>query len=227
MRQIVLILLALLGLASSDEIRFERAAENKLKVSVYYETLCGDSKRFITTQLYPAKKSSLGDYFDFELIPYGKATTTSEGGTFTFRCQHGSAECDGNKMHACALKYIPSVESQLEFIYCSMSTRNPPESLDECAKSVATVDGVKDKISTCAEGPEGSQLLADNGEKTHGLKTKLYFVPWITYNGEFSDDKLQNSQRNFKGVLCDELKANGVSPTECGPTVEKWSARRA
>jgi len=41
---------------------------------VYYETLCPDSKRFIKNQLYPVKKSSLGQSFDVQLVPYGKAT---------------------------------------------------------------------------------------------------------------------------------------------------------
>lgn len=45
----------------------------RLKVSVYYETLCGDSKRFIKNQLYPVKKSALGKYFDIDFVPYGKA----------------------------------------------------------------------------------------------------------------------------------------------------------
>jgi hypothetical protein len=57
-----------------------------MKVSVYYETLCGDSKRFIKTQLYPVKKSSLGQYFDVELVPYGKAMVkkTQTYGTITY-----------------------------------------------------------------------------------------------------------------------------------------------
>jgi interferon gamma-inducible protein 30 len=143
--------------------------------------------------------------------------------------QHGGEECEGNKMHACALKYINSTELQLDFIFCSMSTRNPPQSLTSCSTKLEIDQKLSSEISTCAEGSEGSELLNRNGIQTHALKPKLYFVPWITYNGVFTAENLQNSQDNFKTVLCDELKKinNGVSPTECDATVEKWGSRRA
>lgn len=127
-------------------------------------------------------------------------------------------------MHACALKYVNSTQTQLEFIHCSMSTRSPPSSLTECGTKLEIET---EEISTCAEGSEGSKLLARNGERTHALVPKLYFVPWITYNGEFTEENLQNSQDNFKTVVCSELKKTGVSPVECEATVEKWGARRA
>jgi len=127
-------------------------------------------------------------------------------------------------MHACALKYINSTELQLDFIYCSMSAKSPPTTLTECSKKL---DIDEAEIRQCAEGPEGSQLLAANGEKTHSLVPKLYFVPWITYNGEFTPEKHQSSQYDFKSVICSELKVNGVTPTECEPTTENWGARRA
>lgn len=208
---------------SSESQSTESSSEQKLKVAVYYETLCGDSKRFIKTQLYPVKSSSLGEYFDVELVPYGKALTEVSGNTYEFSCQHGSAECEGNKMHACAIKYL-NTSTGLDFIYCSMSKRSPPDTLDECSTQL----GISPiQISQCAEGQEGSELLAANGEKTHALKPSLYFVPWITYNGKFTSENLQNSQSNFKAVVCEELGNMGVSPAECEPTVEKWGARRA
>jgi len=129
-------------------------------------------------------------------------------------------------MHACAQKYIESTEKQLDFIYCSMSSQYPPSSLSACAKSVG--GGIDEaKIKTCAEGLEGSELLAKNGEETHALKPKVYFVPWVTYNGKFDDQKLQTSQTDFKSVVCSELGDSGVSVQECEPTKETWAARRA
>lgn len=105
-----------------------------------------------------------------------------------------------------------------------MSAKSPPQTLTECARKL---DIDETEIRKCAEGLEGSQLLAINGEKTHSLVPKLYFVPWVTFNGEFTSDNLQNSQVDFKTVVCNELKTNGVSVTECEPTIEKWGARRA
>lgn len=50
---------------------FQEAQEQTL-VSVYYESLCPDSIRFITTQLYPTFQQ-LSLYFNVNFVPYGKA----------------------------------------------------------------------------------------------------------------------------------------------------------
>lgn len=50
-------------------------------VTVYYETLCPDSQRFITQQLYPAWKD-LKDHLVLEFVPFGKASVS----VFNFHC---------------------------------------------------------------------------------------------------------------------------------------------
>ena len=45
---------------------------SKVKVDVYYETLCPDSKYFIRSQVTPTFKS-IGDIMNLNLIPFGKA----------------------------------------------------------------------------------------------------------------------------------------------------------
>lgn len=42
-------------------------------MTVYYEALCGDSKRFITTQLAP-NYEAFKDYVNIQFVPYGKAS---------------------------------------------------------------------------------------------------------------------------------------------------------
>lgn len=61
-------------------------------------------------------------------------------------------------MQACALKYINSTELQLEFIYCAMSNKNPPQSLGECSKQL-DIDATE--IQKCADGPEGMNNYAN------------------------------------------------------------------
>jgi len=180
------------------------AVSAKLKVGVYYETLCGDSKRFIRSQLYPLMKEGADEYLDVEFIPYGKATTTVSGSSFTFSCQHGKPECNGNKMHACAIKYL-SKEQQLEFVKCSMTASYPPDSLDDCSEELGIKEETFKQIKECSNTAEGKSLLANHGEMTNALSPKLFFVPTVTYNGVFDQDKMWTSQANFKRVVCDEL----------------------
>ena len=45
-----------------------------IEVGVYFESLCPDSEKFITEQLYPTFKKLYGKkVFNLELIPYGNA----------------------------------------------------------------------------------------------------------------------------------------------------------
>ena len=41
---------------------------------------------------------------------------------YTFKCQHGPAECQGNTVHACAVKYVTQVKIQ-RFSTLEMSTK--------------------------------------------------------------------------------------------------------
>lgn len=48
----------------------------EVHVTVYYETLCPDSQRFITFQLYPAWKD-LRDHLILEFVPFGKSSVST------------------------------------------------------------------------------------------------------------------------------------------------------
>ena len=46
--------------------------EEKVNITVYYESLCPDSIEFITGQLYPTYQS-LEKYLNVEFVPFGNA----------------------------------------------------------------------------------------------------------------------------------------------------------
>ncbi|CAH1969837.1 unnamed protein product [Acanthoscelides obtectus] len=94
-----------------------------VKVSIYYEALCGDSIRFIAQQLHP-NFPKLADYIDLDLVPYGKAVHSNIHGTYYFSCQHGPAECKGNVYQSCALSQNQGDRKNVEFVNCIMR-RNP------------------------------------------------------------------------------------------------------
>lgn len=115
----------------------------QLPVDVYYESLCPDSMKFINQQLYPVKTSSLGRYFDVNLIPFGKASVSTHqlgildfdnlrlniyfqwvtnGADVNFTCQHGPNECYGNKIQACALHHIQVCTFSITALFKSLLT---------------------------------------------------------------------------------------------------------
>ncbi|EEB20533.1 hypothetical protein Phum_PHUM620270, partial [Pediculus humanus corporis] len=51
---------------------FYNSANAVVNVTVFYESLCPDSIRFIKKQLHPTY-SELKDYMNVELVPFGKA----------------------------------------------------------------------------------------------------------------------------------------------------------
>jgi len=207
----ILIALGLIGV--SQVIETEGA---HIKLSVYYESLCPDSRRFINNQLYPTIQTLGGVsnlYLETEFVPYGKATTEVVNGTFQFDCQHGNQECEGNRVHACALQKLPAADAAA-FINCSMALFNSPITDPDCAASL----GLNyTKIENCLNTWEASTLLAANGIRTHDLEPTLYYVPWIMFNNVFTVEDLDVAQRDLLGLLCDKLdSANVTAPAQCG-----------
>ena len=72
---VLTVILAVLGFSEAGLVLAKADAEApSVKLSVYYESLCGDSIRFITTQLYPTWKHFADDQtLQLDLVPFGKA----------------------------------------------------------------------------------------------------------------------------------------------------------
>lgn len=71
-----------LGIRREEQVQKTKSSDSanplleKLKVTVYYEALCSDSKNFILKQLQPTY-NDLKNYISIEFVPYGKAEVIS------------------------------------------------------------------------------------------------------------------------------------------------------
>ncbi|KAI4492025.1 hypothetical protein M0802_010150 [Mischocyttarus mexicanus] len=198
-------------LVSGDEL-----VPTLVNVNVYYESLCGDSVRWIRDQLVPSY-SLLKQYLKINLIPYGKATQSreSETGLWHFVCQHGSSECLGNKAQACAIHAIESdyQKSQqqdqiINLIGCTMSDRYPPSAVETCATKQNLKEETRTRISECIKSSLADDLLAANGDKTWALDPPLSFVPTIIINGVYSKENQNAALSNFVKLICSFLSDN-------------------
>ncbi|CAH0730492.1 unnamed protein product, partial [Brenthis ino] len=178
--------------------------DDKVKIAVYYESLCPDSKKYITEQLAPIWRDFRG-LVKVKLVPYGKSTHDQLDGKWVFNCHHGEAECFGNKIQSCILKDRKLQDTEkMEMIICLMKQTNPDKSLDTCLKSVKR-EAESDKINRCANGSQGDSLLASYGDKTDAVQRPLSFVPTVVINEKYDQAVQDEAMTNLKAVVCRNL----------------------
>jgi len=183
------------------------AADNRVKVSAYYETLCPDSIHFVKTQLWPTH-NEIGDIIEVDLVPYGKASYQElPDGSVIFRCQHGARECHGNKVQACALSILNDTDLTLAFVYCMESQRFPDRAGQKCAERL-NINWPP--IDECSTGSAGEQDLLALGKRTE--QQHLNFVPWINIDDVHTTDNQDEALHNLKGVVCKAYKGNSPPP---------------
>ena len=126
-------------------------------------------------------------------------TPNAEGG-YDFECQHGPAECQGNRLHACGLKYSANSTQNLIFARCLMESPDQGAMVNsitlllstsscnlthfskhfQCASKAGLDFAVLDN---CQNSVESQLLHQSHGVETLNLEPKLTFVPWLVFNG--------------------------------------------
>ncbi|KAJ0182574.1 hypothetical protein K1T71_001943 [Dendrolimus kikuchii] len=176
--------------------------KSKLNITVYYEILCPASVRFFTQQLRPAVEL-LAPYLDIHLIPYGHARTFQVRGHYEFRCQHGPAECYGNKLQACVVDALRNNTQAVLFNSCLLqySAYRSNYGFDYsyimrwCSYKLHTpVQG----IITCMHNGRASLLLKKYGDITHALSPQ--YVPFVLVDG--STDKQNDASHDMISTVC-------------------------
>lgn len=188
--------------------------QGKINVTVYYEALCPDSKNFIMQQLIPVYEMIPG-MLRIQLVPYGKAETTESNGEINFSCQHGQAECDANKIHACVIQNTQEDSFlQVRYVACMIKDISRPYTVaQECADQMNVN---YDNIVNCIESQHASLLMKAHGEKTHSLYPRISFVPTVEVNGK--QLSRQQIMKNFLKELCEFFENR---PDECPPILPR------
>ncbi|XP_057670593.1 GILT-like protein 1 [Diorhabda carinulata] len=205
------------------------AQEEKVNVTVYYESLCPFAKKFIVTQLYPALQGNLSEYVNLELIPYGKSVTKEIGGNLTFTCHHGNVECYGNLIQVCSRilidvgknssnlgfnqKYLWLVKCFMENISTSSTKKDLQDSFLHCSNDSVLIGTQQTILVNCTDGSFGMSLLEHYGNLTDQFQKPLNNVPTIVYNNKFDKADSGESEKNFIRVLC--RKITWTKPNEC------------
>ena len=72
-------------------------ADDKVRLNLYFESKCPDSKQFVNDQLYPTYQK-LNSIIKFRLIQFGNGNVSisRRGGTLTYSYQYGPDKCSIN-----------------------------------------------------------------------------------------------------------------------------------
>ncbi|KAK4883625.1 hypothetical protein RN001_006944 [Aquatica leii] len=155
-------------------------ADNKLKVSIYYEVLCPDSYQFLTQQFCPVYKK-IGSSLNVHLVPYGRATHKFIDNEWIFTCQHGPDECWGNKIQACGINEVEEQDAKIEFMCCIMNNYQQAATTTQLNYCVHHLNTTSKSVLNCTGSSLGTNLLVSYGNETHALN-HLSFIPTIIFN---------------------------------------------
>lgn len=200
--------LACLMVAGVVDVRAEAAAKSDktVPVDLYVMSQCPWGVR-AEDVLIPAAKS-LAPHVDLRLLYIADAKPDPSGaaGKMQFASMHGDPEVQENLRQVCAKQHFPS--QHLDYVLARNKAISDPN-----WQQAATAAGIAPQtIETCATGPEGAALLAEN-LKAHTARN-ANASPTIDLDG-----KPYNGARGIRSVtlaLCDALQAKGVArPQAC------------
>ncbi|KAG6744291.1 hypothetical protein POTOM_053008 [Populus tomentosa] len=164
----------------------------KVKMSLYYESLCPYCSSFIAGPLAQVLETDLMTILNLRLVPWGNAILDSNN---TIECQHGDDECYLNIIHACAINLWPDLpqneidlqlitmqKKHFDFIKCIEKQYKAPdrngaeESWEECSGKLGLST---QSIKKCYDSGHGKELVLQNAKETDHLRPPHKYVPWV------------------------------------------------
>ncbi|XP_059145725.1 gamma-interferon-inducible lysosomal thiol reductase-like, partial [Physella acuta] len=178
--------------------------------ALYYESLCPGCENFITTMLFPTFQK-IGSIMNLTLVPYGNAKEKQVGHNWVFECQHGENECLGNIIETCAIALVQKIEVYFPFINCiEDSDLSPLSAAKQCAQQFPVP---LDSILNCSRSTVGNNLEHQMALQTEALQPPHTSVPWVTLNGEHTEEIETAAETDLVKLICDTYQ--GTKPAAC------------
>ncbi|XP_061385832.1 GILT-like protein 2 [Danaus plexippus] len=178
------------------QFKFIPIYSEKVDIKIYYECLCPDCIKFDVEQFSPVLET-MNQYLEIHTYPYGNAKTIKKNGKIEFICQHGPAECYGNKLHVCAIDSLQHITA-LRFNLCLMNSTEGRGSDDKMADKCGQLMGCdSEAIKACARSNRGTELLLYYGEQSK--MANFNYVPYVLINGKVYNT---DGNKDFKDAVC-------------------------
>ena len=152
----------------------------------------------------------LNEIMSVTLVPYGNAQEKPDGQKYTFECQHGEQECLGNMIETCLMNMT---NMAFPIIFCMESSSDVIKAGETCVKLYAPQLSWG-TVMSCVKGDLGNQLMHQNALKTKALNPPHQYVPWVTINGEHTDELQEKASTSLFALVCGLYK--GPKPGACG-----------
>ncbi|KAJ7961180.1 putative Gamma-interferon-inducible lysosomal thiol reductase [Quillaja saponaria] len=182
-------------------------SDQKVNLSVYYDSLCPSCSTFIVKNLVQVFDKGLIKIVNLRLIPWGNAYINRTNNAFV--CQKGPDECQLNTLAACAINNWPDVNMHYALIYCFefLTIEGRQKSWQSCFSSLGLL---KKPILDCYNSGYGTLLDQKYANETLHLYPAHSFVPWVLVNKQ----PIGKDYENFVSRVCKAYKGNAV-PAAC------------
>ncbi|XP_057457390.1 gamma-interferon-responsive lysosomal thiol protein-like [Lotus japonicus] len=201
----LLLFLLLLVAPSSSSSSSSSSHENKVTMSLYYESLCPYCADFIVNNLVRLFQTGLISSVNLRMVPWGNAWIAHDG---TVVCQHGDDECFINTIEACAITIYPDVEKHFRFVHCL--ERLTLEGRHNEWMNCFHMTGLGTLPVDCYRSGKGKNIELKYATETAQLNPPLRFVPWVVVNNQ----ALQEDYENFVTYICRAYKSHS-KPDAC------------
>eukprot|EP01084_Bolivina_argentea_P136780 240905_1 len=148
---------------------------------------------------------------NISIYPYGNANERQSGGEWTFTCQHGAEECDGNMVETCMINLAGWDQTKyMDFIIAyeaalGKNSRNAYQTA-QTVLAAGSYSVTWDDLSKCM-GTDGSKggTQGNTWEHQMALWTNAanhQYTPWITLNGKHTTTIQNACQANTLECTC-------------------------
>jgi len=163
---------------------------------------------------------------EFQAYPYGNAKEVQNADkTWTYTCQHGVNECNGNMYEECAIEhygnYTLATGKPVWWNYFYCLEKSGQAGTASVAQNCATTNGMDwNMITTCASSTPSKGSTDDGNPQMHRIAVDTetlspphQYTPWVVLNGK----PLSQADYNLPliNLVCNAY--TGVKPS-CCPT---------
>ncbi|XP_050383170.1 gamma-interferon-responsive lysosomal thiol protein-like isoform X1 [Argentina anserina] len=184
------------------------AANQKVTLSVYYDSLNTSCATFIVKNLARIFEDDLMTILNLRLVPWGEAYANKSNNS-TAICQHKPDGCKLNSLEACAIDVMHDVNKHFALIYCIefLAIEGRHNEWETCFSSLGLP---KNTTLDCYNSSNATKLEQNYGNETMHLNPPLQFVPWLVLNNQ----PIGNDYENFTGYVCKAYKGK-IAPMAC------------